>query len=384
MNKFEFKTVPSIVFSTGGTKQLGTFVQENCSCKKILIVTDSGLRNAGVMDDALVSLKAAGFDIEIYDKIVADPPEEVILDLAERAVAFGDLIIGFGGGSSMDAAKLAAVLATQEQPLKEMYGIGNVTASRKPLLLIPTTSGTGSEVTPISIVTTGETTKSGIVSSVLYADCAFLDAELTLGLPAPVTAATGIDAMVHAVEAYTSAHKKNPISDALALRALGLLSGSLYEACENGSNIDAREDTMLGAMLAGQAFANAPVAAVHALAYPLGGIYHLPHGLSNAVVLPHVLTFNLPNATQLYAELYRSLVPGNESVDDKTCAQGFVDFMTDLCQKTGVAKKLREFDIPQDALGRLAENAMQQTRLLVNNPREVAYEDALRIYEKAW
>ncbi|MCG8442513.1 MAG: iron-containing alcohol dehydrogenase, partial [Caulobacterales bacterium] len=209
------------------------------------------------------------------------------------------------------------------------------------------------------------------------------DAELTLGLPAAVTAATGVDAMVHAIEAFTSKLKKNPVSDALALHALSLLFEAVPRAVADGSDVEARKGAMLGAMLAGQAFANAPVAAVHALAYPLGGVFHLPHGLSNALVLPHVLRFNLPHAEADYARLHDQLRPGAPG-DEAARAHEFVALMEEVCARVGVAKRLRDFHISHNELPRLAEDAMAQTRLLVNNPRAVTYDDALRLYEQAW
>ena len=196
---------------------------------------------------------------------------------------------------------------------------------RLPLLLAPTTAGTGSEVTPIAIVTTPTTEKKGVVSPRLLPDWAILDPELTLGLPPPVTAATGIDAMVHAIEAYTSRHKKNPISDQFARQALALLSANIREVCTNGANLEARGNMLLGSMLAGMAFANAPVAAVHALAYPIGAIFHVPHGLSNALVLMGVLRFNLPEAQTLYAELAPILDPQTQGLPTPEQAQAFVD-----------------------------------------------------------
>ena len=384
MSGFEFSTVPKIIARLGGARVLGDIVkQQFVAANKVLVVTDAGLHTLGVLDEGLRSLRAVGFDVLVYDKVVADPPEEIILDLAKVAARHGDLVIGFGGGSSMDAAKLVAALAAGEQPLESMYGVGNITGDRRPLLQIPTTAGTGSEVTPISIVTTSQTTKAGVVSPVLYADCALLDAELTLGLPPTVTAVTGIDAMVHAIEAFTSRHKKNPVSDNLALQALSLLFENVPKAYADGENIEAREKSMLGAMLAGQAFANAPVAAVHALAYPLGGIFHLSHGLSNALVLPHVLKFNMPQAQALYAQLYDQLKPKATGSTSARAAQ-FVELIEDICARVDVRKQLRDFSISQDDLPRLAKAAMLQTRLLINNPRDVTYEDALRIYEQAW
>jgi alcohol dehydrogenase len=223
----------------------------------------------------------------------------------------------------------------------------------------------------------------GVVSPVLYADLAVLDAELTLGLPPKATAATGIDAMVHAIEAYTSKHKKNPVSDALAKAALGLLAPNLLAACRNGQDRNAREAMLLGAMLAGQAFANAPVAAVHALAYPIGGIFHVPHGHSNALVLPHVLRFNLGAAAPLYAELAEVIVPGVSGPSEQK-AQALIDHLERLAEQVGIETRLRQVGVAETDLARMAADAMKQTRLLVNNPREVSEGDALAIYRAAW
>jgi alcohol dehydrogenase len=319
--------------------------------------------------------------------VIADPPEAVVHAAAGFARQQGaELVIGLGGGSSMDVAKLVAVLAGSDQPLAEMYGInkvrGKVNGKRLPLVQVPTTAGTGSEVTNIAIVTTGETTKMGVVAPQLYADLALLDASLTVGLPAIVTAATGIDAMVHAIEAYTSRHKKNPLSDMLARQALSLLSANLVKACENGQDLDARQAMLLGACLAGQAFSNAPVAAVHALAYPIGGIFHVAHGLSNSLVLPHVLRFNLPSATSLYAELAGIVVP-HAAGSEEARAQALIVAMQQIATITGVETTLQQVGITERDLDRLADDAMLQTRLLGNNPREITREDARAIYAAA-
>src|SRR5690606_32426162 len=297
------------------------------------------------------------------------------------------LVVGFGGGSSMDVAKLVALLAhpNGQQSLKDIYGVGNARGQRLPLIQVPTTAGTGSEVTPIAIVTTGETTKMGVVSPLLLPDLALLDADLTLGLPPAVTAATGIDAMVHAIEAYTSKLKKNPLSDLLAREALRLLAANLDQAVHHGHNREARQAMLLGACLAGQAFANAPVAAVHALAYPLGGHYHIPHGLSNALVLPHVLRFNAPAARPLYAELAPLLLgerlrAGNA---EQLCAQ-FIDELAALNERCGLPSRLRDAGLPEAMLRTLAGDAMLQQRLLVNQPREVNEADALAICQAAY
>lgn len=322
-------------------------------------------------------------DVHMFSDVVADPPEAVVLAAIEKARAVdADVVIGLGGGSSMDVAKLVAALAPNSQPLKEAYGIGNVRGKRLPLVQLPTTAGTGSEVTNIAIVTTGETTKMGVVAPQLYADLAVLDATLTLGLPPAVTAATGIDAMVHAIEAYTSRHKKNPISDMLARQALGLLSTHLLTACEDGRNLQARQAMLLGACLAGQAFSNAPVAAVHALAYPVGGVFHVPHGLSNSLVLPHVLRFNMAAAGDHYAELADIVAPSGTGSQDAR-AEALIAALQHIAQRTRIATTLREVGIAAGDLDRLADDAMLQTRLLGNNPREVTREDARAIYAAA-
>ena len=381
---FTFSTVPHLVSETGAAKKIGTIIAQHFpQARRVLIVTDAGFLKTGLVEAPVASLREAGLRVAIFSDVLADPPEAVVLQAVEQARQHEiELVIGLGGGSSMDVAKLIAVLTGSEQALKTMYGIGNVKGSRLPLVQVPTTAGTGSEVTPIAIVTTGATTKMGVVAPQLYADLAILDAELTVGLPPRVTAATGIDAMVHAIEAYTTKHKKNPLSDMLARQALSLLSSNIIAACEDGSNLAVRQAMLLGAMLAGQAFANAPCAAVHALAYPIGGLFHVPHGLSNSLVLPHVLRFNAPDAAHLYAELAEIVAPGGSgSAEART--QALIERMEAIAQRTGIETCLRQVGIAEADLDRLADDAMLQTRLLTNNPREVTRADARAIYAAA-
>jgi len=383
MNAFEFQTVPQLIVDFGAASRLGQILSARYKASRLCIVTDSFLLKSGLLDAALASLAVNGWDVCIVSEVVADPPESVVLEAVGRARAHrAEVVVGLGGGSSMDVAKLLAVLLTSDQPLSEMYGIGNVRGERLPLIQIPTTAGTGSEMTGISIVTTGATTKSGVVAPQLYADLAILDAQLTTGLPPAATAATGIDAMVHAIEAYTTKHKKNLLSDALARQALALLSENLLEACRNGNNREARENMLLGATLAGQAFANAPVAAVHALAYPLGGRFHVPHGLSNSLVLPHVLRFNASEAATLYAELASIVVPGVEGTTEER-VDAFIQWSEDLALECGIASRLRDVGVAEADLDMLVEDAMLQTRLLVNNPRPLEKADAYAIYSAA-
>ncbi|MDH1264551.1 iron-containing alcohol dehydrogenase [Pseudomonas sp. GD03944] len=387
MHPFSFSTTAQIICETGASRRLATLCAER-GAASVLIVTDPGITRLGLLAEVLTGFSSAGMSVAVYDQVVADPPESIVLDAVNQAKALkAELIVGFGGGSSMDVAKLVALLAHPEcrQTLQDIYGVGNAKGHRLPLIQVPTTAGTGSEVTQVAIITTGATTKMGVVSPLLLPDLALLDADLTLGLPPAVTAATGIDAMVHAIEAYTSALKKNPLSDLLAREALRLLAANLDEVVHNGGNREARQAMLLGACLAGQAFANAPVAAVHALAYPLGGHFHIPHGLSNALVLPHVLGFNASAAAPLYAEL-APLVVGDSlrrgSAMDQT--EQFILALADFSERSGLPTRLRDAGVPQDMLEQLASDAMLQQRLLVNNPREMTEAHALAIYQSAY
>jgi alcohol dehydrogenase class IV len=384
MNSFAFQTVAHIISEIGATNRLGEILSQHFPLTRhVLLVTDAGFLQTGLTDRIAESIRARSYQLSIFSDVIADPPEAVVLQAAENARQLNiDLVIGLGGGSSMDVAKLIAVLAGSDQPLSDMYGIGNVRGSRLPLVQIPTTAGTGSEVTNISIVTTGATTKMGVVAPQLYADMAILDAALTVGLPAKITAATGIDAMVHAIEAYTTKHKKNPVSDMLARQALKLLWNHIDQACSNGSNLAARQAMLLGAMLAGQSFANAPCAAVHALAYPIGGIFHVPHGLSNSLVLPQVLRFNIPEAAGLYAELADIIAPEAKGSAEARSHAVIVE-LEELALRTGIETRLRQVGISENDLDALTSAAMLQTRLLGNNPREVSYADARAIYAAA-
>jgi alcohol dehydrogenase len=387
MLPFSFATTAQILCEIGASRRLAELCRER-GAQRVLIVTDPGISKLGLLADVLPGFARTELTVEVFDQVVADPPEAILLAAVEQALALkAQLIVGFGGGSSMDVAKLVALLAHPDcgQALAQIYGVGNARGQRLPLILVPTTAGTGSEVTQISIITTGETSKMGVVSPLLLPDLALLDAELTLGLPPAVTAATGIDAMVHAIEAYTSALKKNPLSDLLAREALRLLAANLDKVVHNGADREARQAMLLGSCLAGQAFANAPVAAVHALAYPLGGHVHIPHGLSNALVLPHVLGFNASVAAPLYAEL-APLVLGEQLRPGCVLQQTeqFIGAMADFSVRSGLPTRLRDAGVPQDMLPTLARDAMQQQRLLVNNPREMTEAHALAIYQVAY
>jgi alcohol dehydrogenase class IV len=385
MQPFVFNTAASIQFGEGMLNRLGEMARARMGTR-VMVVSDAGLAATGIVARAVGILRDAGLEVVEFLDVVADPPEAVVLAAAEAARG-GDVqgIIGLGGGSSLDVAKLVAVLALGHETLAGMYGVGNTKGPRLPLMLVPTTSGTGSEVTMVSIVTTGASEKMGVVSPVILPDVALLDPELTYGLPPHITAATGIDAMVHAIEAYASASpNNNPISRNLACEALRLIGAAVERAVHHGDDKAARADMLLGSMLAGQAFANSPVAAVHALAYPIGGHFKVPHGLSNALVLAHVLRFNAVTSPKPYAEIAPCVFPMMAGMGSQEAAVAFADGMQDLSKRCGLQQGLRDVGITRDALPMLARDAMNQTRLLVNNPRPVAQADALAIYEAAF
>ncbi|HRJ69911.1 MAG TPA: iron-containing alcohol dehydrogenase [Beijerinckiaceae bacterium] len=382
---FTFNTTKSIVCGAGAMGRLAEVVGPLLG-ERILVVSDKGLIRLGFLEKPLAALRAAGVAVAVFDEVEADPPEANILAGVAAAKAHGATgVLAIGGGSPMDVAKVIALIAGSGESLSEIYGIGMAKGPRLPLALVPTTAGTGSEVTPIAIITTGEAEKKGVVSPILLPDLAILDAELTLGLPAAVTAATGIDAMVHAIEAYASkSANNNALSRGLARQALQLLGAHIHTAVFEGTNTKAREAMLIGSMLAGQAFANSPVAAVHALAYPIGGHFHVPHGLSNALVLPHVLRFNLPAARAAYSEIAADAFPELAALPMASRGERFVEALADLSRELQVPQRLRDVRIPESALPLLARDAMKQTRLLVNNPRAMNEAEALAIYAAAF
>lgn len=378
MRPFQFTYGPRVAAGARSALSLGELLPAG----PCLFVTDAGLRRIGLPDAALAGLEAAGIETRVFDAVEEDPSRETLLAAVEAGRGCAS-VVGFGGGSPMDVAKLAAYLLGSGDELDTIWGVGKARGERLPLALVPTTAGTGSEATPISVITVGGSLKLAVNSPPLAADWAVLDADLTLGLPRAVTAATGIDAMVHAIEAYTSARLKNPLSDALAREALRLLAGNLQRACDAPGERDARGAMLLGAHLAGVAFANAPVGGVHALAYPLGGHFHVPHGVSNALMLTHVLGHNLHAAMSLYAELGTLLDPSLAPLGAQAQAQGFVEAIRELCAAAGVPRRLSEVGVGEGDLDLLAAEAMKQERLLVNNPCPIGEADARRLYAAA-
>lgn len=387
MNIFNFNTTPTLIFGNGVSSTACDKILEKLG-QNIFIITDSSLTNIGLNKKIIDELSQFS-KLKVFDEIESDPSKQTLIKAFNVAKNFKPTgVLGFGGGSSMDIAKLVSLLMGTKQDIDNIWGVGNAKGPRLPLVLVPTTAGTGSEVTPISIITVEDNEKKGVSTPIILPDLAVLDPELTLNLPSDITAATGVDAMVHAIEAYTSVNQNNnPISKLLAIESLKLLGSSIETAVFDGQNIEARKNMLLGSMMAGQAFANSPVSAVHALAYPLGGIFHVSHGLSNSLVLPHVLRFNSINteACDKYAFLAPLIFKDiNDKRNTQLICNDFIERLENLSSILNLPSKLRDLNIPKDACAKMAKESMKQTRLLVNNPREVTEEDAFNIYNAAW
>lgn len=380
MRPFTFNPGPKLL---AGPQQAQALA-EKLPAGPCLLVTDKELVSIGI-PDAYRDAIGGGREVTVFDCVEADPSKATLIAATEAGRSAGvTSVVGLGGGSPMDVAKLAAYLLGSGDNLDEIWGVGLARGERLPLALIPTTAGTGSEATPISVITCEGGVKLAVNSAPLIADWSVLDPTLTLGLPGHVTAATGIDAIVHAVEAFTSARLKNPLSDVLAREALRLLSANLLTAVRDPQNLEARSSMLLGAHLAGLAFSNAPVAGVHALAYPLGGLHHLPHGLTNALMLRHVMGHNLEAAREHYAELAEIVEPGCAAEGSQAKAALLIERLQGLAKNSGLSLRLRDHGIAFEEASALAKEAMKQTRLLVNNPCEISESDAQRLYEAAW
>ena len=386
---FNFNTTPNIRFGSNILLSSAAEIKKILG-PRILIVTDPLLSKIGLYKTLVDQLLYLGAKIKIFDKVNEDPSiENLETAIDEATVYLATGILGVGGGSPMDVAKLTALLLGSNDKIDEIWGVNNVVGPRLPLALIPTTSGTGSEVTPISIITLSNYEKKGVSSKVIIPDLAVLDSLLTIDLPSKTTASTGIDAMVHAIEAYTSkSANNNPISKALAEKALDLIGGSINQAVTNGKNDEeSRNKMLLGSLMAGMSFANSPVAAVHALAYPLGGKYKITHGLSNALILPHVITFNMKDEDIRNSYLYLSdiIFPQIKHIKNpKDKSLAFINEFINLSKRFNLPTTIRELGIPKKACREMSVEAMKQERLLINNPISLTQKDIQNIYEQAW
>lgn len=359
---------------------------ERLQAKKILIITDPFLQKLGISDTIEQPLQQIGCTTVIYTDVEPEPP----LEIGEKLVAYTrnhkfDLVIGLGGGSALDLAKIAAVLSVHEGNVSDYLNLtGNLSITEKglPKILIPTTSGTGSEVTNISVLSL-ETTKDVITHDYLLADVAIVDPELTISLPPKITAATGIDALTHAIEAYVSKNA-NPVTDALAIKAIQLISGAIRTAVKDGENKKARTDMSYGSYLAGLAFFNAGVAGVHALAYPIGGQFHIAHGDSNAVLLPYVMGYIRKSCEGRLKSILEAIDNSSVELSQEEASNKCIIKLKELVNDVGIPSTLKGFNIPIESLEALTEDAIKQTRILARSPMELKKDDIFVIYKSAF
>ncbi|HBU97928.1 iron-containing alcohol dehydrogenase [Thalassospira lucentensis] len=382
---FMFRSVPRIVCEAGGIVKAGPLMTE-LGATRVTIICDPGIVALGFADQAQKSLESVGIAVQVFSDVAADPPQHIVQKAIDGAKEWkADGVIGLGGGSSLDSAKLVALLANSDQTIKEIYGIDKAMGDRLPLIQIPTTAGTGSEVTWVSVITDPDNLKQVVYTPQLMPDIALLDAELTYGLPQKVTAATGLDAMVHAIEGYTSRTRKNPIADGMAVTALSLLGKNLMKVIENPGDKDARSAMLQGSLIAGMAFANASVAAIHGLAYPLGARFHIPHGHANALVMAQVLRFNLPAARTLYAELAPCLIEDADFASDDEAAEAFVRRIEEMVPASGLETRLRDLGVTEDTLPEMAEEVFSKIyRLIESNPCDMTTKDIEAIYREVY
>ena len=385
MTGMEFYTNGHIVSEADSMRQkLGSLAKQYYATSAI-IITDAGISELGYVDIARASLEKAGIHVVVFDSVVADPPIEVVEEAIELARANQcDLVIGLGGGSSIDTAKIVALYPNDFQSVNELLEADISGFKKMPLFAIPTTAGTGAEATFVSVITAEDGSKKAIYTPKILPDVAILDATLTLKLPRHITAATALDAMVHCIEAYTSRTKKNPISDALAVKGLQMLWSNFDKVLNHSDDIDARAEMLLGSTLAGIAFVNASVAAVHGLSYPLSINFHVPHGHANALVMCGVFTFNLPVATPLYAELARAVMPIDTSgMTDLEAAHQFINQLKDFLKTSGLKYRLNELDITAQDIPALADIVMNTyARLIATNPMDMSLEEVKTIYKE--
>ena len=370
-----------IVFGTGCIE---TFTEDykKLGLQRLMVLTAPPI--LPLIEEPLANLKAAGVSIEIFQNILAEPTVNDFKKILEVARQFkADSVVGIGGGSVLDVTKLVAAFINSDQQVEDCFGTGFIKQKDLWFACLPTTAGTGSEVSPNAILLDErDHLKKGIVSPYLIADAAYVDPKLTWTVPSKVTADTGMDALTHCIEAYTNKFA-HPSVDIYALQGIRLIAANLERAVKNGQNQEAREALAFGSLYGGLCLGPVNTAAVHALSYPLGGEFHIPHGLSNAILLPSVMKFNMPANVKRHAEVAIALGCQPGANDEETAQRG-VDFIYRLAAAVGIPDKLTALGIPQTAVPGMAKAAMQVQRLLKNNPREVTEQDALDIYNSLY
>ena len=373
-----------VIFGIGASANVAAEV----SClrgAKVLVVTDPGVVAAGLIESIEQSLQADGIGYELYDKVEPEPPARIIDEGAAVFKAAGcDVIVGVGGGSSLDVAKGISILTANQGRILDYIGLDAVPRKGAPMILVPTTAGTGSEVTRVLVMTDEEQNKKNVVfTPFALPDAAIVDPLLTISMPPVVTADTGMDALVHAVESYVSMNA-TVFSDLWAEEAIRLIGIYLPTACAKGSNMEARYHMSLAATLAGLAFTSGGLGAVHALAYPLGTEYHMTHGRTNAMMLPHVMNFNIPGNPEKYARIAELLGTDTAGLSSLEAASMAVKAVMDLEDAIDVSWLLDDYDIDYADLDLLVDGAMQQARLFAPNPRDLDENDVRSIYREAF
>ncbi len=379
MKKYELK-MPQRIYSGEGALENIRFILEK-GVKKAAVFTDKGIADAGLLELPLHYIEESGIKAVIYDRIPAEPTCDQAQEVVEWFRSSGaDFIVAVGGGSVIDAAKLASVLVTNEYGVRDLLDAPDLAVKRIRTLMIPTTAGTGAEATPNSIVSVPERKlKVGIVNDAMISDYVILDGRMTKKLPRKIAAATGVDALAHAIECFTS-KKANPFSDLYALEALDLIINNIEKACDEPEAEDARNKMLLASFYGGVAITASGTTAVHALSYPLGGRYHIPHGISNAIMLAPVLKFNEPYCRDLFARAFDRVAKNHREITTEEKSKWLLDRITEIVKHLNIPSDLREYDVPREDLDILVKSGMEVQRLLVNNMREVTEEDARRLY----
>jgi alcohol dehydrogenase class IV len=373
-----------ILFGIGASKEIGKETKA-LGGTKALIITDPGVSNSGLIDSIRSNLEEAGLKVFLFDRVEPEPPASVVDEGAQFIKDKGvDIVIGVGGGSSLDVAKGASLLASNPGNVLDYCGIDLIPKRGLPKILVPTTAGTGSEVTRVFVVTDKrDNMKRVVYSNYAISDLAIVDPMLTISMTSKVTADTGMDALVHAIETYVSMNA-TPFSDISASEAIRLITKYLPMAFAKNENLEARYHMSLASLLAGLAFASGGLGAVHALAYPLGTEYHLPHGRTNAIMLPHVMEFNLIGNRSRYALIAEMMGKGEDIKDLKAKAALAVEAVTELLDDIQIPYHLRDYGIPKEGIPKLVKEGMKQARLFVPNPRNLSERDVEVIYTKAW
>jgi len=384
IRQFSFMGAKKIVFGRGSFDALAEHIRELKGIRP-MVVLDKNLAEAGFRDKISDLLYKEKLKFTLFDQVEAEPP----LELADEGTSVAikgrcDVVVGVGGGSAMDVAKAIAVLVANRGKAIDYLGLNKVPCPGLPKIMIPTTAGTGSEVTFTAVfVRHNLKKKEGMNSPYLYPDLAILDPLLTVTLPPHPTATTGIDALCHAIESYTSL-AASPMSELFSLEAIRLIASNLRTSVHDGSNAPAREQMLLGSLYAGLGLANAGVTAVHSLSYPLGGKYGVPHGLANTVMLPAVMAFNLPATLEKFAVIARAMGKVIDALSPCEAASLAVKAVEALIEDCGIHTTLKDLNVPESDFPELASVAMTVTRPLENNPRKVALEDAIEIYRQAY